>query len=128
MLGFPTETLGEARATVEFAVSSRLHQALFFNVVPFAGTDLFELVKDRVPDLARPESVEGLDYYRARINVSAMSDAELFGLHREAYQRFYRDPRRWLRIAVRHPRRRSLPHYLRMTLAKLLPRGSELRR
>jgi radical SAM superfamily enzyme YgiQ (UPF0313 family) len=126
MLGFPTETLAEARETVEFAVRSRLHQALFFNVVPFAGTDLAAAAGGADPVLAGDAA--SLDYHRARVNVSAMTDAELFGLQRSAYLRFYADPRRILRIAAAHPRRRSLPRNLAMTLLKLLPRGSALRR
>jgi radical SAM superfamily enzyme YgiQ (UPF0313 family) len=126
MLGFPTETLDEARATVDFAVRSRLHQALFFNVVPFAGTELARAAGAADPVLAG--DVDSLDYYRARVNVSAMTDAELFGLQRSAYLRFYADPRRILRIAAAHPRRRALARNLGMTLVKLLPRASSVRR
>ncbi|HET7824902.1 MAG TPA: radical SAM protein [Anaeromyxobacter sp.] len=127
MLGFPTETLEEARSTVAFAVASRLHQALFFNVVPFAGTELAAVAGAADPVLAGG-GVEALDYYRAQVNVSAMTDAELFGLQRSAYLRFYADPRRIVRIAASHPRRLSLAHNLAMTMVKLLPRGSSLRR
>lgn len=128
MLGFPTETLEEARATVDFAVASRLHQAMFFNVVPFAGTELAALAGAPDPVRAGARGLEALDFHRARVNVSAMADEELFGLQRSAYLRFYGDPRRLLRIAASHPRRRSLPGNFVQALAKLLPRGSSLRR
>lgn len=127
MLGFPTETLEEARATVDFAVRSRLHQALFFNVVPFAGTDLAAVTGAADPLAAGCADPAALDYHRARVNVSAMTDEELFGLQRSAYLRFYADPRRILRIAAAHPRRSGLPRGLAMTVLKLLPRSWALR-
>ncbi|MCB1155177.1 B12-binding domain-containing radical SAM protein, partial [bacterium] len=40
MLGFPTETREEIEATIEFAVKSKLNGALFFQVIPFAGTEM----------------------------------------------------------------------------------------
>ncbi len=45
MLGFPTETLDEAKETVQFAVSSSLCGATFFTVVYFPGTDLYKLAQ-----------------------------------------------------------------------------------
>ena len=119
MLGFPTETLAEARETVRFAVRSRLHQALFFFVTPYAGTALFEGYRDLLRQRGVPEDVENLNYHRGRVNLSAMTDAELFGLQREAFRRFYFDPVRVLRIARRHPRRRL---FLRQGLSVLTRR------
>ena len=46
MFGFPTETLEEARSTVDLALRSPLHEALFFIVTPFAGTGLYELYQE----------------------------------------------------------------------------------
>ena len=43
MLGFPTETLEEIEATIDYAVNSDLAQAYFFNVVPQPGTPLYDL-------------------------------------------------------------------------------------
>ncbi|MCB1152632.1 B12-binding domain-containing radical SAM protein [bacterium] len=40
MLGFPTETREEIQSTIDFAIRSKLNGALFFQVIPFAGTEL----------------------------------------------------------------------------------------
>ena len=50
-----------------------------------------------------------------------MSDAELFGLQRSAFRRFFLDPRRALRIAARHPAKLELLHYGLITLLKMRP-------
>jgi anaerobic magnesium-protoporphyrin IX monomethyl ester cyclase len=122
MLGFPTETADEARATVNLAVRSKLHTALFFIVTAFAGTDLYELATDRPTSHGIQDGFENLDYIKGTSNVSAMTDQELFGIQRAAYLRFYADPRRVLRILWRHPRRAQLvPDGLR-ALARMLPR------
>jgi radical SAM superfamily enzyme YgiQ (UPF0313 family) len=47
MMGFPDETLSEIHATIEMArrhMEEGLHHALFFAVVPFPGTRLFDMV------------------------------------------------------------------------------------
>jgi radical SAM superfamily enzyme YgiQ (UPF0313 family) len=104
MLGFPTETLEEARTTVDLALRSALHEALFFIVTPFAGTALYELYQETMRERGLLEmEPEDTGYHQAQFNLSAMSDADLFGLQRRAFRRFFLDPRRALRIAARHP-------------------------
>ncbi|MBI5478789.1 MAG: B12-binding domain-containing radical SAM protein [Deltaproteobacteria bacterium] len=123
MLGFPTETAEEARATADFAVHSPLHAALFFIVTPFAGTELYQMAKAIVRRRGIPEAFEDFDYYRGTANVSAMTDQELFAIQRGAYVRFYAAPRRVLRILWHHPRRWQLfPDGLR-ALVRMLPRS-----
>jgi radical SAM superfamily enzyme YgiQ (UPF0313 family) len=107
MLGFPTETLSEARATVEFACGSNLHEALFFIVTPFAGTALHELYMDQLREKNRePTPLDEMNFLNGTgiHNLSEMTDSELFGLQREAFRRFYVSPRRLARLAMRHPR------------------------
>ncbi len=125
MLGFPTETLDEARSTVDLALRSALHEALFFIVTPFAGTALYELYQETMRDRGLLGSLE-LDpedsgYHHGHFNLSAMSDAELFGLQRNAFRRFFLDPRRALHIAKRHPAKLELLRYGMITLLKMLP-------
>jgi radical SAM superfamily enzyme YgiQ (UPF0313 family) len=122
MLGFPTETAEEARATVDYAVRSPLHQALFFIVTPFEGTELHELSKDILRQRGVPDRLEDLHYFRGTTNVSAMADHELFSIQRQAYARFYGSPRRVGRILWKHPRRRDLVGLGLLTLAKMVPR------
>lgn len=122
MLGFPTETADEARSTVEFAVKSPLHQALFFIVTPFEGTKLYDMYRDLLIERGGPENLEDLDYFVGRANLSAMTDRELFGIQRQAYRRFYADPARMLRILTRHPRPSHLFSAGMLALMKALPR------
>lgn len=123
MLGFPTETLAEARATVDFALSSPLHQAQFFVVTPFEGTPLYDACADVLRERGISLRPEDLEYFRGACNVSAMTDAELFGLQREAYRRFYAAPLRVLRILRDHPRKRALFFFGLLAARKMLPRG-----
>lgn len=122
MLGFPTETAEEARSTVEFALRSPLHQALFFIVTPFEGTKLYDMYRDLIAERGGTGSLEDLDYFVGTANLSAMPDAELFRIQRQAFMRFYGDPRRVIRILARHPQ----PSYLFsagcQALMKALPR------
>ena len=88
MLGFPTETEAEARATVEWALRSRLHTAAFYRVIPFQGTDLCRMANEYGVKI--PENPEGFEFHRANVvNVSAMPDLTINRLKREAYRRFY---------------------------------------
>jgi len=89
MLGFPTETLEEARKTVEWAWSSRLDFATFFMVVPYGGTPMGEKFNSNNYLSPRPFRFADLDFHQGFINLSEAPDAELFALQRKAYRRFY---------------------------------------
>jgi len=121
MLGFPTETLDEARATVDFALASPVHQAQFFRVTPFEGTPLYEASLDVMRSRGIHAGPQQLEYFNGRCNVSAMTDHQLFGLQRSAYRRFYGSPRRLVRILGRHPRRRHLFFYGLLALRRMIP-------
>ena len=103
MLGFPGESEAEMRATVDFAIASRLHLGLFNIVTPFAGTEL--------GDAHALEAATVLDKKIGRdaFNLPDVDDEALQGLQREAYQRFYGSPRRVARILRDHPVPRNLP-------------------
>lgn len=117
MMGFPTETRAEILDTIDFAVRSRLHQALFFIVTPFRGTELHARHQDAIR--RRPESFSDYDYFRADFNMSTLPDEELFALQRLAWRRFYLSPRRAWRILRDHPRKRFLPRMAWMALRKI---------
>lgn len=118
MLGFPTETREEMRETVEFAISSKLHEALFFIVTPFEGTELAELYHQMMPD--HKIDFKDMDYFRGNYNLSQVPDEELFALQREAYKRFYTNPGRIFRIFSAHPRKKDLPDLAWMAFRKFL--------
>ena len=110
MVGFPSETEEELRGTIGFALRSKLHAAYFFVVTPFAGTEMHaEVVDER--GLAAADLVGSGFFFRPRNNLSAMSDARLLAMRRNAYLRFYLDPRRVLRILRAHPRKLTLAEY-----------------
>lgn len=87
MVGFPTETLEEARQTIQFAVDSELCGATFFTVVYFPGTELYELARqlgyfrDRGSEVRR-------DYVEVGEGPYEFSAAELVALKREGVRRF----------------------------------------
>jgi radical SAM superfamily enzyme YgiQ (UPF0313 family) len=92
ILGFPTETEAEMAMTADFAVHSDLHVASFFYLNPFPGT---EVARSSGRDLT---DTTFLDYFSISVNLSAVPDATLHRMCKQAYRRFYLDPRRIARI------------------------------
>lgn len=118
MLGFPGETREEIRATIAWALASKLHTAAFFLVCPFEGTPLSEAY------VAPAREVHGAEwqYYHAPFSLSAVPAEELKQLQREAYLRFYLDPVRMARFASRLPHKRVFLRFVPMFF-KILGRG-----
>ena len=118
MLGFPTETVEEMKATTDFAAKSRLTIAYFFTVVPQPATPLFDLAKAEdatalegtVRDERRAQS------YRA--DSAWYQRAYGFDLGRFmqiAYARFFLSPWRVLRIVTLVPTRSLLAGLTRLS-------------
>ncbi|MBZ0271168.1 B12-binding domain-containing radical SAM protein [bacterium] len=114
MLGFPTETRAEMRKTVRFAARSKFCAALFFQVTPFAGT---EMTRRQIPPGAldfvahmRAAALTGEgpfgDYYWQRSRISNVGPTELGLRMAVANLRFYLGPRRVVRIVRRFSGRR----------------------
>ncbi|HOC99805.1 MAG TPA: radical SAM protein [Myxococcota bacterium] len=118
MLGFPTETAEECRATIDLACSTRLHEALFFKVNPFRGTEMFDMAVQMSGLDPAAIPLEEMDYFNVRHNLSAMPDAEFERLWTGAYRRFYFNPSRIIRIILRHPRKLQLLMYLPQVVRK----------
>jgi radical SAM superfamily enzyme YgiQ (UPF0313 family) len=110
MVGFPTETEPELRATIDFALRSRLHAAYFFVVTPFAGTGMHGEIVNQMGDAAT-ELVGSGFFFRPVTNLSQVPDARFYAMRRNAYLRFYLDPRRMARIFRAHPRKLDLFQY-----------------
>ena len=108
MLGFPTESPEELRATVRWAIESRLTLAYFFTVVPQPGTPLFDLAREEdavalEATLAQEREAQG---YRADASwFQRAYGIDLARAVRGAYARFYLRPSRIPRILTRMPRR-----------------------
>ncbi len=129
MLGFPTETLDECRATIDLAARTDLHEALFFKVNPFRGTEMFDMAVESSGIDVGAIPLEDMDYFNVRHNVSDIPDREFERLFASAYRKFYFNPRRILRILARHPRKMQLlmygPQVIRKTVASLLGRRAK---
>lgn len=120
MLGFPTETEAEARATVRWALDSALHTAAFYRVIPFRGTELHRLAREAGARFA--DDPKAYEFHKANeVNVSLIPDGALNRLKREAYRRFYLSPRRlWGIWGVLPNRVRLLPTLFAMWVRKAL--------
>ncbi len=119
MLGFPTETKEEMHNTIRLACSTDLHEALFFRVSPFKGTALYDLAMNCSD--AEPSKIDlgDLQYFDVEHNLSELEDREFGKVFTSAYRRFYLNPKRVLRILLRHPRRGQLFMYAPQILNKL---------
>lgn len=107
MLGFPTETPEEVKATIEFAINSELTLAYFFAVVPQPGTPMYELALSENKEVTVKLSQIDSGVYR---NWSSWYESAygypLAKLMRNANLKFYFSPRRGYRI-LRHLGMRS---------------------
>jgi hypothetical protein len=88
-------------------------------VTPFQGTALFEACKERSLSYAR---FSDLEYSHGTPNLSAMTDEQLRAVIRRAYDRFYLDPRRLVRLVARHPKKLSLALLAVAAVHRMLPR------
>jgi radical SAM superfamily enzyme YgiQ (UPF0313 family) len=102
MMGFPTETEREMRATIDFACDSALHVGLFFTTIPYLRTELYEMCRDLGKLPASNKTFE-FEYWGVPFNGSEVPDRRFRWLHRSAYLRFYADPVRLCRIARDRP-------------------------
>jgi radical SAM superfamily enzyme YgiQ (UPF0313 family) len=88
MMGFPTETEEEVLMTIEFAKNSHLVQALFFTVVYFPGTALYELAREMC-DLSEFDLGQEDDYVQTREGPYDFSRRTLDRLKLKAIREFY---------------------------------------
>ena len=116
MLGFPTETEEEMRATIEWAARSSFHTAAFFRVIPFKGTRLFEQVAEA--GFSLPSDGSSYEPYQSDINLSAVPEERILALRKQAYRRFYLRPRRLWRIFRLIPRKSRMIPYLALLFAR----------
>ncbi len=101
MQGFPTETEAEMRRTIAYALRSRLHQAFFFYVNPFPGTELAQ----RFPVKERADNDdEGMRYSRLRVNLSEVPSETMKKINKAAYRRFHFSARRMWRTFLVAPK------------------------
>lgn len=104
MMGFPTETREEIMETIDFAVRSKLHSAMFFIVTPFQGTELERNYVNKIDGV--PYDLH--DYFLTTFNLSKCDDMELFHLQEKAIQKFNSNIKRQLIMLRDFPRLRHL--------------------
>jgi radical SAM superfamily enzyme YgiQ (UPF0313 family) len=97
-LGIPGETREQMLETINYAIASKLHTAMFHFTIPFPGTQMYE------------EHVKGktsCDHFisarEISINLSAVSDKEMIKLKNYAFCKFYLSPVRILSIYKAFP-------------------------
>ena len=97
MLGFPTETMEEINATIDYAVNGEITQAYFFNVVPQPGTPLYDLALQE--NTAALESQTLMEYNTKRAWYTLAYGVDMEKVRKHAYIRFFLlSPRRWVRL------------------------------
>lgn len=102
-LGIPGETKEEMMDTIRFAISTKLHTAMFHFTVPFPGTTMYEeYVKGKV------EVSDFKDVRNISVNLSAVSDEELLRIKRYAFYKFYFNPVRIINLYRRFPVKKRL--------------------
>ncbi len=126
MIGFPTETPEELRATIDFALDSRLSMAQFFQVTPQPETPLYELARAEGPEALAAiveDEKEGGCYRNALTWYERAYGFPLGQLRRRAYREFYLSPRRMWRLWRRVPGWRSLVQGIGGLLGNLFGRA-----
>ncbi len=115
MLGFPTETPEEIRATVDFALRSRLTLAHFFSVIPQPETPLYPLALQEGPEAllaSDRDEEEGAQLRQVKPWHERAYGYPLGRVIRNAHLRFYFAPRRMLRILRRVPLKSLLSSFV----------------
>jgi radical SAM superfamily enzyme YgiQ (UPF0313 family) len=121
MLGFPTETEEEMCKTIDFALSSRFHTAAFYRVMPFRGSALYDMVRERKPHANLDPT--NFEYHSSDINMSEVEESRLTVLRKRAYRKFYMNPVRLFRLLYRLPNKLVLlPHLFRIFVHRALER------
>jgi radical SAM superfamily enzyme YgiQ (UPF0313 family) len=116
MLGFPSETEEEMRATIDWAAKSSFHTAAFFRVIPFKGTELFTQVEHAGYEL--PTDWSAYEPYQTEINLSEVPEDQILRLRKTAYRRFYLQPKRLWRIFKLIPNKLTMLPYLSLLFAQ----------
>ena len=99
---------------------SKIHEALFFLVNPFGGTELSKQIEGmgKMPSHLKPED---FDYYAMPFNASDIPDKRLHRLYTLAYIRFYFNPVRIIRILKAKSMWNDLLYQFNKVLKDLFP-------
>jgi anaerobic magnesium-protoporphyrin IX monomethyl ester cyclase len=129
MLGLPYDTEETMRRNIEHARSLPLHQAMFFITIPFPGTDLHDMVKEKGRFLFHNDRKlyeQGFFLGRAAYEMPGQFDgATLEEMFKLANRRFYFRPRTLLVLFFK--RMHSIRHllYLAAKFFKVVFKGRQ---
>lgn len=121
MLGFPTETPEEIKATLDFALNSELTLAYFFSVIPQKGTPLYDLAMKENPEVTRQIELIGGGTHRTSSSWYEMAYG--YPLAKQIWRanlRFYFTPRRVLKV-LRHWSLRGLWPTFKVFMQVMIP-------
>jgi radical SAM superfamily enzyme YgiQ (UPF0313 family) len=108
MIGLPFDTRETMEQTIAFARALPLHQALFFMTIPFPGTDLFNIVKERGKFLYHTDDdlyEKGYFQGRASYEMPGQFDAALIeSMYKKAYRMFFMSPGRLISLVFKRIR------------------------
>jgi radical SAM superfamily enzyme YgiQ (UPF0313 family) len=112
MMGFPTETEEDIRATIDVACASKSHSCGFFTMIPFPGTEMYELAMATHPERLNQIKYNDSDYNGILINLSEVPDKQFFRWQRRAWRRFLLNPDRISRLLRDFPDRQQRTFFL----------------
>ncbi len=105
MLGFPSETKEEIEKTIKWACDSRLLIATFFSVVIYPRIPLMDIAKNTYPNFNFSKwNMSDLRYWAETPFYTKATGIDLFKIQRNAYRRFYLNPKRVIFILLRFPK------------------------
>lgn len=115
MIGFPTETLDEIKATIRIAMKLPLHGVAFSIVIPFKGAEMYEIAcrelgKEKVDTVITPSYTSDVSFYEL------LTGIDLRRIQSRAYMRFYFNPVRALKLFVRVPRKIAYLNHIRRNI------------
>ncbi len=117
MMGFPGETIEEMKMTVNFMLSSKLHTCGLFVVMPFEGTELGNMSRERG---SMPVSDFTMSYYtKDFVNLTDVPSDKINRLRRSALLRFYLNPFRLYWLIKGFPNKRELGRLCFLFLRRL---------
>lgn len=121
MLGYLDETEDEVRQTIDAICGLPADLALFAFPIPYPGTAFGDEVAGRGIDVYR---VSRQSVFDVTEGIAAIPRERLLVLRKEAYRRFYLDPRRWARVARKLPLRAATLRSVEVPLRMMFRDGS----
>jgi anaerobic magnesium-protoporphyrin IX monomethyl ester cyclase len=89
IIGYDGETEDTIEETIRFSIDLGLDQAQFSILVPFPGTECFDIAKKRSAFRCPPDDFTSFYwYYSVPANLTHVSDERLLTLQKEAYERW----------------------------------------